>query len=209
MNKPFPYPLTTYGEITLSKNQTLQYAQIIDRDFAGIRLSGLSFDSCLLRNVNFASSQLRNLTLIDCVAEDCLLFGADFDQVGLLRVNFMKGSFTGLVLSGASIKTVRFTNCNLNLTNFRYAKLSSVIFEGCNLTEVDFSGTTMSNVAFKQCVLTGAQFTASTMKNVDLRTSDLVGLKGTLALRGSIVDTAQLIGLAAMMAAEAGIVVAD
>jgi hypothetical protein len=65
-------------------------------------------------------------------------------------------------------------------------------------------------VRFQGCSLQGTDFSRAEMTEVDLRGSDLSQLGGEVAaLRGAIVDTAQLIDLAHPLAAAAGLKVED
>ena len=122
---------------------------------------------------------------------------------------FRRGMHSGIVLSDTSIKDVIFEGAKLNLANLRIAKLRRVRFVGCDLTEADFQGADMQSVAFVDCDLSRAEFAGCKMKDVDLRGSDISTIRGVAGLKGGQIDTAQLISISQVMAAELGLVVEE
>ena len=127
----------------------------------------------------------------------------------LRRVAFTGARLGGLQLVEATAEDVVFRDCRLELTTFRGAKLRNVRFEGCILDEADFLAATLQSVRFDGCRLLRADFSSATLKRVDLRGSDLEPAGDVAGLRGAIIDSIQLAGLAPWLARAAGITVSD
>ncbi len=205
MRLHIPQQLTRFTGATLAGEQDLSGVLVEDADFSSTDLNAVSIEAAMLLRVSLETSKLKHFNLTDVYAEDCLMFGSDLDGSGWLRVEVKGGNFSGLIVSDASFEEVVFSNCKLNMANFRFSKLKSVTFVNCNLQEADFYAAHLSQARFEKCNLTGAHFGDAALSKVDLRTSNLTGLKGVMGLKGALVDTAQLISLAAVIAAEVGI----
>jgi uncharacterized protein YjbI with pentapeptide repeats len=92
-----------------------------------------------------------------------------------------------------------------------------VAFEDCVLRDVDFGGAKLTRVRFAGSTLSGADFTKVTCTDVDLRGATLSGgssgeagiRAGYDSLRGTRIDTLQLMALAPLLAHHLGITVED
>lgn len=117
---------------------------------------------------------------------------------------------------GAQLRRVTFRNCKLDSVNLRDARLMDVTFEGCMLREADFGGAKLTRVRFPGSQLAGAEFNNVRCENVDFRGATLGGddttgaaapgiRSGYDALRGTSIDTLQLMTLAPLLAHHLGI----
>ncbi len=140
---------------------------------------------------------------------NCVLTTTSCGESSWHRVSVDNSRCTGLGLQTSTLQDVVFTDCKLNLVNFRFAKLKNVVFEGCDLSEADFYCSELTNVRFDGCALDGVEFSGSKLKRVDLRCSDVSSLRSANSLTGAIIDSTQLIILAPLLAAEAGIEIDD
>ena len=77
------------------------------------------------------------------------------------------------------------------------------------LVDADFGGARMEQVRFPGCELRQVEFMNARLAQVDLRGSELSPRGSATALRGAIVTPLQLMELAPVLAAEAGIRVED
>jgi len=84
-----------------------------------------------------------------------------------------------------------------------------VTFDNCLLREVNFGGAKLRRVTFGASTLERADFTKATCTDVDLRGARLGISAGYDALRGTTIDSIQLVGLAPMFAHHLGIKVED
>jgi uncharacterized protein YjbI with pentapeptide repeats len=84
-----------------------------------------------------------------------------------------------------------------------------VTFENCVLRDAEFGSATLRQVSFGGSTLTGADFTKATCTKVDLRGAELGITGGYESLRGTTVDSVQLVALAPLLANHLGITVKD
>jgi uncharacterized protein YjbI with pentapeptide repeats len=82
-----------------------------------------------------------------------------------------------------------------------------VRFEGSLLVEALLMGARLPGVVFADCDLTGADVTGATLAGSRLHGSHLDGVRGVRSLAGALVDADQVLALAPLLLAEAGIVV--
>jgi uncharacterized protein YjbI with pentapeptide repeats len=84
-----------------------------------------------------------------------------------------------------------------------------VTFENCLLRDAEFGGATLRRVSFGGCTLTRADFTKASCAEVDLRGAALGITAGYESLRGTTIDSVQLVALAPLLAHHLGITVTD
>jgi uncharacterized protein YjbI with pentapeptide repeats len=116
----------------------------------------------------------------------------------------------GIEAYGANWRRVRLVNCKLDSVNLRDARLREVTFENCTLRDVDLAGAALETVTFAGCRIEGLRLDRAKLQAVDLRgVRELHLASGIDGLRGSIMDSGQLMSLAPQLAASLGIIVAD
>ena len=193
----------------LSNNEHLESLRVKDCVLGSNDARAMAIDGVVFENDEISSCKLRKSSLADVVFTNCLLFGTDFDGSGWLRVELTGGTFSGLALSACSLQDVKFSRAKLNLANFRMSTLKRVSFVDCELSEADFQGADLTDIEFKNCDLDQAEFSGSKMNRVDMRSSNISSLKGVSSLNGVTITTAQMIGIAHLMASELGLLVRD
>ena len=87
--------------------------------------------------------------------------------------------------------------------------LREVTFEDCVLRDAEFGGATLRRVSFGGCTLARADFTKASCEEVDLRGAELGISGGYESLRGTTIDSVQLVALAPLLAHHMGITVKD
>ncbi|HEY0279142.1 MAG TPA: pentapeptide repeat-containing protein [Solirubrobacterales bacterium] len=158
---------------------------------------------------DLGGARLRDLRLVDVVAESLDAANGDWRGASLSRVELRGCRLTGVGLVEATLEDVVLDDCKLDLANFRGARLERVVFRDCVLTAADFGGAALTGARFDHCHLEEADFNGSELTDVDLRGSDLRLGGDVAALRGAIIDTGQAIELAPRMAASLGLRVID
>jgi uncharacterized protein YjbI with pentapeptide repeats len=121
----------------------LELVRLVQSRLVGVDLTGAlanpancwkaNFTRAILNGVNFAASNLQDVTFNEAQMKDVCLVGADASGA-----HFDETDLTGAQLSG----------CILVGATFREA----------NLTNVDFSGATLTGANFSRAILTGANF---------------------------------------------------
>lgn len=178
-------------------------------DLAGIEATRGRVVHSSLSGVRLAGSRLRSLTMIDVLAAGIDASNCDWTGARLRRVVFEDCRMTGLQAAELAADDVVFRNCRLDLANFRQAAIRHTTFEGCVLDEADFAGASLVDSRCTDSRLRATALHDTRLSRVDLRRSELAPAGDVLALRGAIVDSGQLVGLAPQIAQAVGIVVDD
>jgi uncharacterized protein YjbI with pentapeptide repeats len=196
----------------------------VDGDYDSVLLSDVSLGTTTLADTTGSGSRfvecaltgltLDGGTLRKCRMTDVWLGETRFVAIDLAESTLVDTWLSGCVLAGvqafsALLRRVSFRNCKLDSVNFRDASLTDVTFEDCVLRDADFSGARLTRVRFPGCTLTGATFTKATCSSVDLRGASLGITAGYDALRGTTIDSLQLMALAPLLAHHLGITVKD
>jgi fluoroquinolone resistance protein len=178
---------------------------LVTGSFEDVRAAGGRIRHSRLDRAGLTGARLRSLSLVDVVAGGCELSGADLTGARLRRVLFDGGRLAGTQFIDAELDDVVFRNCKLTLATFHSSRLREVVFSGCELDEAFLGRGTMQSVRFEDCRLLRADFSGAILKRVDLRGSELDPAGDVGGLRGAIIDSAQLAGLAGQLAHAAGI----
>jgi uncharacterized protein YjbI with pentapeptide repeats len=174
-------------------------------DLSGRELGGSRFVECEFAQCTFGDTNLGGVRLIDCRWSGC--------NAPVLRA--ARGTWRGVEVLGSRLgsaelydaqwNTVRVADCKLGYLNFRHSTLQDVLFASCQFEELDLSGATLTRVAFQECEIQTLTVTGARLKDVDLRGAELRAINGLPGLSGATIDQAQLLDLAPLLAAEAGL----
>ncbi|MFZ2544472.1 MAG: pentapeptide repeat-containing protein [Candidatus Saccharimonadales bacterium] len=178
----------SFDQLSL-KNFTIIDSQIIKTDFSGTEIDGFG-----LKNTRFS---------------DCNMTTAKFPDASWHVVELLNSRCSGIQLNVGILKDVLFKGCKLDLSNFRFAKLTNVIFDGCVINEMDFYNAELKNVQFINCEIDRVEFSNSKLHNVDFTESQIITIKGISSLKGAIISNEQLIYLAPYLASQFGIKISE
>ena len=176
-------------------------------ELGAVRASGGRVARCALVGAGLAGARLRSLALTDVVVREGDFANADLTGARMRRVVFERVRMTGVTFAEMQAEDVLLRGCRLDLASFRAAEIARVAFEDCVLDEADFYGAGLRQVRFAGCRMRRVELEHARLSSVDLRTSDLEDPSGEL--RGAIIDSVQLAGLAPQLAARLGIKVDD
>ena len=198
----------------------------IDGDYDRVLFSGSSFteadaggarftECAFTGGTGFDGGRLRRAKLSDVWFGETRIVAVDLAESSLTDVWFSGCVFAGVQAFSCVARRVLFRGCKLDSVNFRDCKLTDVTFEDCVLRDVDFGSAKLSKVRFAGSTLVAADFSRVECKDVDLRgarlgSADTPGIKaGYDSLKGTWIDTPQLVTLAPLLAQHLGITVAD
>lgn len=182
---------------------------LVEASLGEVRAAGGRILRSRLEKVALTGARLRSLALTDVFARGLEASGGDWGSAALRRVEFEGARLSGLQLVQAEAEDAVFRDCRLELATFRGAKLRDVVFERCALDDADFGAAELRAVRFVDCRLVRADFSGARLTRVDMRGSELDPIGDVAGLRGAIIDSIQLAGLAPLLARAAGISVAD
>ncbi|MCU1455932.1 MAG: pentapeptide repeat-containing protein [Actinomycetia bacterium] len=181
---------------TLAAHDEWEDVRIVGADLARDRLQDLRLDRCELQQTVLTAAELLGLALVDVVAADCEMSGANLHEASFLRVELRNCRLAGIDLSGCHLRDVRFIDCKLDDANLRFVKAERMELVGCSLVDADFSESVLSDVIFDACDLTTAEFRKASMAGTRLAGSVLERVRGVASMRGAIVSRDQVIPLA-------------
>jgi uncharacterized protein YjbI with pentapeptide repeats len=205
---PF-FSVLTPHESAPEAGETYDGSHFADAIFTDAGAGSSRFMECAFSGVTFDGLQARKSRFSDVWLRDVRLLSADLAESSWLDATFLGCAAAGVQAFGASLRRVVFHECKLDSVNFRGAVLAEVTFEGCLLRDADFGGATLKRARFPGSRLTRADFSRATLEKVDLRGAELDITAGYSSLRGAIIDSAQLMSIAPMLARQLGIDVKD
>lgn len=176
-------------------------------DATNCHVTSMDISGVVLEKVIFTAAQFERINARDIKIGQCDFSAAMLAGGTLNRAMFTNCRMAGIDFSKTALHDVLFNGCKLDMANFRFADVRRVKFIDCTFVDTDLLGATLHDVAFETCVLERTVFTQAKCKSVDLRGSDLVDISGWNALKGAIIDGAQLTLAAPYLANELGIVV--
>lgn len=170
-------------------------------------VGGARFLECAFTGVRLEGAGLRRSRLSDVWLHETRLVAADLAQTDWLDCWFVAAGLAGVQAYDAHWRRVVFQRCKFDSVNFRGARFTEVVFDGCLMRDVDFSGATLDRVSFPNSRLIEADFAKASCDHVDLRGAELGITSGHDGLRGTIIDSGQLLDFAPLLAAALGITV--
>lgn len=172
-------------------------------------LGGVRFMDCAFESVRFEGGRLRGSRFSDVWFHESRLISTDLAQTEWTDAAFVAVGAAGIQAFDAQLRRVVFERCKFDSVNLRGARLVEVVFDHCLLRDADFGGATLTRVSFPGSRLVDADFTKAACEQVDLRGAQLGITAGFEALRGTMIDSGQLMDLAPALAQSLGITVAD
>ena len=208
------------GDLPFGDSLTVSDGVLEDEGhYDGVLFSGLSiegahadlsrFMECAFADVTLDGVALRKARLSDVWLRDVRLLSADLASSTWMDGTFIACAGAGIQAYDSSFQRVVFSECKLDSWNFRGATLRGVTFDRCLLRDTDFGGASLKQVKFPGCTLTRTDFSRVTLDRVDLRGAELDITAGYESLRGAIMNTAQLMSIAPVLAQQIGIQVKD
>jgi len=199
-------PLEPYGGGELEPDGDYDGLEFREADFAAQDGAGARFMDCALKGCALDETRLRHVRVLDSVLTGIRGVGTDLAESTLRDVELVDARLGGVQLHGAVLERVVIRGGKIDYLNLRKGRLRDVVFEGCVLVEPDFGGARLERVEFVDCALKGVDFSAATLTDVDLRGAAEVDIaRGVDRLAGAVISPAQLMDLAAVLAAEMGV----
>jgi len=179
----------------------------VDIDLSGRVAESVRFEQCKFTGVDLSGSTLSQATLSDCHFGRSNLANLRAEKSSLHRVELSVLRMTGFTWVDGLLRDVRFNECRLDLSSFRFTEATGVVFEDCNLTRADFSHADLGGAQFLGCDLTGAQFSGAEMAGARFANCTLIDIGGVTSWSGAIVRADDLVALSYTLATALGIVI--
>ncbi|MEI6751723.1 MAG: pentapeptide repeat-containing protein [Paludibacter sp.] len=151
---------------------------IEDQIFERINFKEKPFLKAEYENCRFLNCNFHKINLNNCIFRECTFIDCDLSLCNLTDTTLNDVFFNGCKLVGVQFDwcrdflfSVKFENCDLNLSVLYKRKLKKTHFKNCNLQETDFSDADLSESVFDNCDLQRAVFQKTNLEKVDFRTS--------------------------------------
>lgn len=175
-------------------------AFLVDAVFPSQPIGQLRVESCVLERAQSQSFKADVFTLIDSRLERCNFANSDWGRARVRRVEAQHCKFTGLSAADSDFRSLRLSDCVVDLSVFHRSVFRACLFERCNLCEADFDGADLSGCCFKECDLRGVNLSRAKVNGADFRTCEVEGLSASAdGLRGAIFDASQSPALARLL----------
>jgi uncharacterized protein YjbI with pentapeptide repeats len=179
-------------------------------DYLGLDLAGRSaafaeFKRCRFAHSNLSGTTFERATFTDCLFHNCDIANLRARQSSMTRAELSVVRMIGLHWSDGLLQDVRFDECRIDLSSFRFSTLTRVVFDRCTLSGAEFSNADLRGAEFRGCDLTGAQFSHANMEGTRFADCALVDIVGVTSWSGAIVRSHDLITLSHALATALGI----
>ncbi len=140
---------------------------LVDKDLAGLDLSGLHMPGTLFNNANMVGTNLSESTLLSCQ-----LNGTDLSKAVLVSCEIHDGTLEGTLLAGADLDKAEFEGCtwvgvDLSWASLKGTKLSGCTFRQCNFEGAVLTGAELSRSKFTDCRFEGVDLLAATTEDCE------------------------------------------
>ncbi len=165
-------------------------------DFAGALAPDVEINGSRLTQTLLTGARLDRIHLTDCLFIGCDLSGTIVDEAVMTRVEFRECRMSGLVASRARLADVRFVDCRLDEASLRMANAERIELVSCDLRGGDLYQATLVEARLATCDLSGADLSQADLHGARLQGSKLDDIKGSKALAGVVIDSAQIVSVA-------------
>ncbi|TPE45536.1 pentapeptide repeat-containing protein [Pontibacter mangrovi] len=131
------------------------------------------YENCVFDGCIFLNADLSGLVFIDCEFRNCDASMATLRDTAFREVQFAGCKLLGLHFEDCNkfLLSVRFQDCQLNLSSFYKTSLKGTTFSNCSLREADFAGADLTGATLSSCDLANATFDQTILEKADLRTA--------------------------------------
>lgn len=176
--------------------------------------TGLALTEETIKGVTFEECRFEDCSFITCKFEGCRFLGTTFSGCVLSAVvpmnsRFDEATFKNCKVIGidwtrtAETRKLRFTDCQLNYSNFRFLALPGLKMERCEVKDADFieaklkgasfAGSDLEKSRFFKTDLTGADFRRAVNYSIDPGTNTLKGAKFSLPEAIALLESLDII----------------
>ena len=203
-------PNVRLDDLDTARAEDLSPAAYIDYvRLSGVDLTGRALDGVVVQDSDWDGVELSDATLREARFGDCRLTGLSattlrFAKGELRHCEVGRSRFGFADLARAHLRTVRFEGCRFGFLDLSGATVADVVFEDCALDELELSGATAARVAFPGSRVESLALGLESARDLDLRGAEIGTLKGFRSLRGTVLDGAQVVQFAEVLARRLG-----
>ena len=197
--------LTRWQGPELEDHGDYEALELVERDLAAQVATSASFMACRIERC-----RLDDLDLSHARITDTLLADNDATVLGAAESTWRDVLLTGgrigaLTASSATWAGVRLRGVKLDFLDLSGARVSHVVFEDCVIGELELAEADLRSLRFPGSSIGMLSSTGARLTDVDLSDASLRTIGSVTGLRGATLSAGQLVDLAPLLAAEAGI----
>lgn len=157
--------------IAMSFNKTGYYRETL----TGLTLSDetvntMEFEECLFNKCIFINCKFERCKFLGCIFQECTLSAVNPSNSRFINVEFSISKVIGFDWTKAiEIEGLKFSDCQVNYSNFRMLKLPGIQIVNCEAKDTDFIEADLSGGIFKHTDFENSQFFKANLSNADLR----------------------------------------
>jgi len=184
--------LTVSKQLVMTEAHDVELMHFTGGSCQGQKSAQVKIRESVMTSFDLTDTQLDFVEVTDIIFENCDLANAEWNWFASNRAIFSQCRLLGFKAIDSEFLSTQFDNCQMQLSQFRFAKMAGAYFEDCNLREADFSGADLTGASFVRCDLTSASFAEGKCRGLDLRSSTLDGLTvGPAEMAGVIINPFQ------------------
>ena len=171
----------------------------------GLDLSGAAFTECelvdwsadgaRLAGARFVDTRVVGLNAPSLRAGRTVWRGVELVSSRVGAFEWFETEIAGLLIEGAKLGWV----------NLRAAKCQDVLIRDCRIDELDLAGAELARVRLERVTVGRLTLTGARVRDLDLRGASFSAIDGIDGLRGAVIDEAQLVEFAPLLAAHLGL----
>ena len=184
------FPELSYYQQTFTR-VALKDENISSKEFEDCRFESCSFSNCVFTGVKFINCTFSGCSLSVMKSPGSRFLETQFTKCKVIGFNWAKTS---------SVRSLAFTECQLNYSDFSYLKIPGTKMLACEAKEVDFTeadmtesdlqNTDFENSRFYNTNLTGADFRGTRNFYIDVKNNVLkkarFSFEGAVSLLNSL-----------------------
>ena len=201
--------LSPFAGASLEPHGDYEALGLVDLDLAGQVADDAAFLGCRLERCGLDGVSMRRVRVSECLLAEVHAASLDVADSTWRDSLVVAGRLGALLAGGAAWSGVRVRGGKLDLVDLHGARLAHVAFEGCVIGELDLGEAQARALTVDGCEIGILDVTGARLSSTDLAGARIGTVRGIAGLRGATVSTGQLLDLAPLLAAHAGLVVRD
>jgi uncharacterized protein YjbI with pentapeptide repeats len=198
-------PLAPFAGPSLAANGDYEAVDFVELDLAGQAADDAALLGCRLDRCGLDGVSLRRARISDCMLADIHATSLDATDSTWRDSLLAVGRIGALLACGVTWTRVRVRGGKIDLLDLSGSHLVDVVLEACAIGVLDLGEAELRSVRFDGCTIEDLDVAGARLSDVDLAGATLRLVRGIGGLRGATIGPGQLLDLAPLLAAHAGL----
>jgi uncharacterized protein YjbI with pentapeptide repeats len=197
--------LVAYADAMLEPGADYESVLFADVGFAGQAAERTTFLGCRFARCDFDEISMRHARFSGCLLEASTAAAVDLGDALWREVILAGGRYGALRAPAANWTNVRIRDAKLDFVDLTGARIETVVFERCVIGAIDLGDAHATLLRFDHSRIGELIVEGTRLSRVDLTGATVGSVRGVAGLRGAAITPGQLVELAPVLAAAAGI----